>query len=152
MIGFCRTVTVSAEFPDDETVRMRGSLADHIYAMELEVHIRIADGVIMAIEGAMKRVTTPWCGDAVPVLQQAVGRSVRERGWISRVNRDIGRQGCEHFAAILVECGRCLDTARLSREVGARLAENPTRSPADAAAAWVGDHPEAWRLQESLAS
>jgi len=146
MIGFCRTVTVSAEIPDDETIRMRGSLADHIYAMELGVDIRIADGVITAIDGTMKRVTTPWCGDAVPVLQKAVGMSVREQGWISRVNRDIGRQGCEHFAAILVECGRCLDTARLSRELSARLSEDPSFSAADAAAAWIDEHPEAWTL------
>ena len=152
MIGFCRTVTVSGEFPDDETVRMRGSLADHIYAMEIEVDIRVADGVVTAIDGTMKRVTTPWCGDAVPVLQTAVGMSVRERGWISRVNRDIGRQGCEHFAAILVECGRCLDTVRLSSGVGTRLAGDPSEPVTDAAAAWIDEHSEAWVLSATESS
>jgi hypothetical protein len=152
MIGFCRTVTVSAEFPDEEGIRMRGSLADHIYAMELEVDIRIADGVITAIDGTMKRVTTPWCGDAVPVLQKAVGMSVREEGWISKINRDIGRQGCEHFAAILVECGRCLDTARLCRGVVGRLAGDPSRPVMNVAAAWIDEHPEAWILSATESS
>ena len=148
MITFSRTVTVTAEFPDEDTVRMRGTLADHIYAMDLDVDIRIADGVITAIDGAMKRVTTPFCGDAVPVLQTAVGMCVREKGWISKVNRDIGRQGCEHFAAILVECGRCLDTARLSRDTAVRLALDPTVPAESAAAAWIEQHPEAWTLAE----
>jgi hypothetical protein len=146
MIGFARTVSVTAEFPDEDTVRLRGSLSDHIYAMELEVDIRISDGVITAIDGTMKRVTTPWCGDAVPVLQQAVGMSVREQGWISRVNRDIGRQGCEHFAAILVECGRCLDTARLTRAIATRLEQEPGMDAMDAARDWIGTHPDAWVL------
>lgn len=148
MIGFSRTITVTAEFPDDDTVKMRGALADHIYAMDLEVDIRIADGVITAIEGVMKRVTTPWCGDAIPVLQTAVGMSVREKGWISKVNREIGRQGCEHFAAILVECGRCLDTARLGSDMAARVALEPGVSAQSAAAEWIEHHPEAWRLEE----
>jgi hypothetical protein len=146
VISFCRTINVSSEFPDEDTVRMRGSLADHIYAMDLQVDFRVSDGVITAIEGSMKRVTTPWCGDAIPVLKQAVGMCVREQGWISKVNRDIGRQGCEHFAAILVECGRCLDTARMSRDVGERLAADPALEPAAAAAAWIDEHPEAWVL------
>lgn len=147
MISFCRTLTVDASFLDEDTVRMRGSLADHIYAMDLAVEIRISDGVITAIEGAMHRVTTPWCRDAVPVLERAVGLSVREAGWISRVNRDIGRQGCEHFAAILVECGRCLDTARFARAVGHHLAADPASSAVDAARSWIDGHPEAWVLR-----
>jgi len=152
VISFSRSVIVSAEFVDQDTVRMRGSLADHIYDMDLEVELRISDGVITAVGGVMKRVTTPWCGDAVPVLQSAVGMSVREPGWISRVNRDIGRQGCEHFAAILVECGRCLDTARLSRETVARMSLDPAMTAESAAAAWIDEHPEAWVLVESSES
>jgi hypothetical protein len=137
---------VTAQFPDDDHLRLRGLLEDHIYAMELQVDFRIADGVITAIDGTMKRVTTPWCGDAIPVLQKAVGMSVREQGWISHVNRDIGRQGCEHFAAILVECGRCLDTVRLTRAVAQRLEQEPAVQPVDAARDWIGTHPDAWLL------
>jgi len=53
MISFCRNLTVTAEFPDDATVRMRGALNDHIYAMDLQVDVRIADGEIEEISTVM---------------------------------------------------------------------------------------------------
>jgi hypothetical protein len=153
VIGFARTVTVTARFADDEaTVRFRGLLEDHIYAMDLEVDVRLADGVITAIGGTVKRFTTPWCRDAEPVLQRAVGMSLRADGWISRVNRDLGRHGCEHLAALLVECGRCLDTVRLARAVAEGVREDPSRQAADVAASWIEAHPEAWKLTPAQGS
>lgn len=144
MISFCRTTMITAEFPSRNIVRLRGLLEDHIYAMEIEMDVRFSDGVITVITGSMKRFTTPWCPDAVPVLQQAVGLSLREQGWISRVNREIGRQGCTHFAEILIECGRCLDTSLLSRVVTERIHQDVDCSPEDAAQAWIDDNPSAW--------
>jgi hypothetical protein len=149
VISFCRTTTVTADFPGEDTIRLRGLLEDHIYAMELEMDVRISDGVITAVTGSMKRFTTPWCPDAVAILQEAVGLSLREQGWISRVNRDIGRQGCTHFAEILIECGRCLDTAQLSRAVTERIHQDADLSPEDAAQAWIDDNPTAWILSSS---
>ena len=46
MIGFCRTVTITAELPDENTVRFRGLLEDHIYAMDLELVKKSWDKVI----------------------------------------------------------------------------------------------------------
>ena len=40
--------------------------------------VGIADGNILAVEGIMKRYTTFVCPEAVPVLQNAVGMSLRE--------------------------------------------------------------------------
>ena len=114
MITFSRSLLVGGEFVNDSLLRLYGILDDHIYAMEIKMDIRILDGVIMAIRGWMKRYTTPVCPKAVDVLQRAVGMSLREEGWISRVQREIGRPGCQHFAEILVECGRCLDVARMA--------------------------------------
>jgi hypothetical protein len=50
----------------------------------------------------------------VPVLQSAVGISLREDGWDRRVMKEIGRLGCEHFAEIIIECGRCFEQAQLT--------------------------------------
>jgi hypothetical protein len=144
---FFRTITVTVDPVEDETVRLRGLLEDHIYAMEIELEVRIGDGVITSIDGLMKRFTTPWCRDAAPVLQKAVGISVREQGWISRVNRDIGRQGCQHFAELLIECGRCLDTARMSQAVTERLERDARAAPVDVAGEWIESHPEAWQIR-----
>lgn len=147
MTRFSRAITVTADLLSDEAIRLRGLLEDHIYAMEIELEVRIGDGVITSIDGSMKRFTTPWCQDAVPVLQRAVGLSVREQGWISRVNRDIGRQGCQHFAELLIECGRCLDTARMSRAVAEGLERDSRAAPVDVAGDWIESHLEAWQLR-----
>jgi hypothetical protein len=142
MITFSRSLLVGGEFLNESILRLNGILEDHIYAMEIQVDIRIPDGVILAIRGWMKRYATPVCPKAVDVLQGAVGMSLREAGWISRVQREIGRPGCQHFAEILVECGRCLDTARMAQAVGQNLKSEPHLSSSPIARSWVEGHPE----------
>ena len=142
MITFNRSQLVEAEFPDEEIIRMKGIQEDHIYGMEIGMDVRVSDGRILAIEGSMKRYTNPVCPRAVPVLQRAVGISLREEGWDSRVMREIGRQGCEHFAEIIIECGRCFDQARLSRELLEALQSDPSLDQAEFVETWAKEHPE----------
>jgi hypothetical protein len=142
MITFSRTMLVTGEFLQEDLLRLRGILEDHIYAMEIQVDVRLPEGVISSIQGVMKRYTTPVCPKAVDLLQKAVGMSLRDPGWISRVNREIGRQGCQHFAEILVECGRCLDPARMSHHIEETLKAEPSASPGEIAGSWVKTHPE----------
>jgi hypothetical protein len=141
MITFSRTMLVGAEMPEPGTVRFHGMLEDRIYAMEIQMDIRAEDGVITAIQGRMKRYTTPVCPRATDSLQNAVGVSVREEGWVSRINRDVGRKGCQHFAEILVECGRCLDSALLTGEMAGALETDPGRDPAEVVRSWLQGHP-----------
>jgi hypothetical protein len=143
MVSFSRTMLVTGEFLQENLLRLRGILEDHIYAMEIQVEVRIPDGIISSIQGEMKRYTTPVCPKAVDVLQKAVGMSLRDPGWISRINREIGRQGCQHFAEILVECGRCLDQARMSHHLGEALKAQPSAPSEEIARSWVSNHPEA---------
>ncbi len=44
MITFNRSQVIGAEFPDEETVRFNGILEDHIYSMEINMDVQIADG------------------------------------------------------------------------------------------------------------
>jgi hypothetical protein len=143
MIAFSRTMLVGAEFPDEKTLRFHGLLEDQIYAMEIQVEVRIGDGTISKIEGRMKRYTTPVCPRAVAFLQKAVGISLRTADWVAKVNGEVGRKGCQHFAEILIECGRCFDSALLARAVVGTQGENPAASPSDLARSWVRLHPEA---------
>jgi hypothetical protein len=143
MITFSRTMLVGAEFLDETAVRFHGILEDHIYAMEIQMDVSIPDGVVTAIDGEMKRYTNPVCPKAVDVLQQAVGVSLREEGWASRIYREIGRKGCQHFAEILIECGRCLDQARMAHDLTPIIATNPAASTRELAKAWLREHPEA---------
>ena len=125
MISFQRSQIVGAEFVDDNTIRFNGIQEDHIYGMEISLEVRIEDGKILKIDGIMKRYTNFVCPQAVPVLQSAVGLSLREPGWDKRVMREVGRQGCEHLAEILIECGRCLEPAILSRDLNKALQKDP---------------------------
>ena len=125
MIGFQRNQLVGAEFIDDQTIRFNGIQEDHIYGMEISMDVRIADGQILKITGNMKRYTNFVCPQAIPVLQTAVGMSLRSEGWDKQVMKEIGRKGCEHFAEIVIECGRCLNQALMSRDLYLASKDDP---------------------------
>jgi hypothetical protein len=125
MITFNRSQVITAEFPDEDTVRFNGILEDHIYSMEINMDVHIADGKILAIEGIMKRYTNFVCPQAVPVLQTAIGMSLRGDDCERRIMKEIGRNGCEHFAEIIIECGRCLDQAGITKAMWQTLETDP---------------------------
>ena len=131
MITFNRSQVIGAEFPDEEIVRFKGIQVDHIYSMEINMDVRISDGEILAIEGFMKRYTNFVCPEAMPVLQIAVGMSLREEGWDRRIMKEIGRRGCEHYAEIIIECGHSLDQARLSKAMWQALETDPGLNQAE---------------------
>lgn len=142
MITFSRTMLVGAEFPGEDLVRFHGMLEDRIYAMEIIMDVRISDGVVQAIQGRMKRFTTPVCPKAVELLQGAVGMSLRESGWVSKLNKEVGRKGCQHFAEILVECGRCLDAARMAHELSTKMKADPEADQEGLTRNFLATHPE----------
>ncbi len=125
MITFNRSQVVGAEFPNEETIRFNGIQVDHIYCMEINMDVRIPDGEILAIEGFMKRCTNFVCPQAGTVLQNAVGMSLKQDGWNRNIMKEIGRKGCEHFAEIIIECGRSFEQARLSKALWERLQTAP---------------------------
>lgn len=89
MITFNRSQLVGADFPNDDIIRFNGVQEDHIYGMEINMDVDIASGEILSIQRSMKRFTNPVCPDAVPVVQTAVGISLREEGWDRRIMREI---------------------------------------------------------------
>ncbi len=126
MITFNRSQLIGAEFVEGGIIRFNGIQEDHIYGMEVQMDVSLNDGKICAISGNMKRYTNDICPQAVPVLQTAVGLSLREEGWDSTVMKQIGRKGCEHFAEIIIECGRCFDQAIKSRDLWEAICQDPT--------------------------
>ena len=142
MIMFNRSQVIGAEFPDDQTIRFNGIQVDHIYSMEINMDVRIADGQIVTIEGIMKRYTTFVCPQAVALLQNAVGMSLREDGWQRRIMKEIGRKGCEHFAELIIECGRSLDQARMSKAMWHALEKEPGLDQQQFMQNWIEENPE----------
>jgi hypothetical protein len=137
VITFNRSQVIGAEFPDEETVKFNGIQVDHIYSMEINMAVRLSDGEILAIEGLMKRYTNFVCPEAGPVLQHAVGMSLREEGWDRSIMKEIGRQGCEHFAEIIIECGRSLDQARLSKAMWQALEKDSDLNQLEFMEKWI---------------
>ena len=140
MITFNRSQVIGAEFPDEETVRFNGIQEDHIYSMEINMDVRIADGQILAIEGRMKRYTNFVCPQALQILQNAVGMSLRAEDWDRRIMKEIGRKGCEHFAEIIIECGRSLDQACLSSAIWQALEKDPDLDQLAFMEKWCNSH------------
>lgn len=103
MLKFNRNKLVTVQRLGDGTLRIHGVLEDTIYAMELDLDVSIPELEIKHIDGKMNRVTTPGCSKATPRLQRAVGICL-EPGFSSRVKRLIGREGCRHYANLLLEC------------------------------------------------
>ncbi len=126
MITFNRSQLVGAEFVEENVIRFNGIQEDHIYGMEVQMDVSIDEGKIIKVSGDMKRYTNDVCPQAVPVLQTAVGLSLREEGWDTKVMREIGRKGCEHFAEIIIECGRCFEQALKSRDLWEAVCQDPT--------------------------
>jgi hypothetical protein len=139
MITFNRSQVIGAEFPDKETIRFNGTQVDHIYSMEINMDIRIANGEILAIEGLMKRYTNFVCPEAIPVLQKAVGMPLRGEGWDRQIMKEIGRKGCEHFAELIIECGRSLDQACLSQAMWQALEKDPELDRKKFMENWLSD-------------
>jgi hypothetical protein len=141
MITFNRSQVIEAELLDDKTIRFNGIQQDHIYSMVINMDVRLSDGQVLAIEGLMKRFTNFVCPQAIPVLQSAVGISLQEEGWDRRVMKEIGRLGCEHFAEIIIECGRCFDPALLTAALWDAQAADPGVDQEQFMETWIDEHP-----------
>jgi len=143
MLKFMRNKTVGIERRDKDTLWAYGVLDDDIYGVELEVSIGLGDMVIRSIEGRFKRWTTPECPKAIPVLQQAVGFCALEEGFSQKVQKNIGRKGCRHFANLLVECCSAAERAASLIQGGkAKKIPAVSKSPGGKVQKEVERHPE----------
>jgi hypothetical protein len=140
MITFNRSQIVGAEFLSPEIICFNGIQEDHIYGMEISMEVGLAQGTILKIHGNMKRYTNFVCPSAVPVLQVAVGMSLYESGWDKIIMKEIGRKGCEHFAEIIIECGRCLDQAVMARDLASAIKKDSDLDQKKYLDSWVPTH------------
>jgi hypothetical protein len=115
-LTFSRDKFVGIECPAKEVFLAHGVLDDRIYGLGLDVEVKTPSFEITRIEGRWKRYTTPECPKAIPTLQRAVGWSIFEEEFVRKVNRIIWREGCEHFANLLLECCDAIKWAALYME------------------------------------
>jgi hypothetical protein len=129
-LSFSRSKLVGVETSGANTLKAHGVLEDNIYAMEIDVTVNTGDFKIVSIGGKMNRITTSECHKAVAVLQSAVGMNITDHEFARTVNRIIGRAGCLHLGALLVECcDSILQTAIFSdlENSGLKTSNNPSQ-------------------------
>ena len=104
MLTFTRSKIVGVERTDEESFLAHGVLDDYIYSLELDVEVKLPDFKITMIQGRWKRYTNSECHKAIPKLQNAIGLQILEEEFARTVNRIVGKEGCTHFANLLIEC------------------------------------------------
>jgi hypothetical protein len=56
--------------------------------------------------------------------------------------KEIGRLGCEHFAEIIIECGRCFYQAQLTAAMWDAQTADPALDQEKYMDSWIDEHPE----------
>jgi hypothetical protein len=78
-LTFARSKIVGIECPDENTFLAHGILDDYVYALELDVEVRLPDLELTSVHGRWKRYTTPEWDYAGRCLWR-VERVRREKG------------------------------------------------------------------------
>ncbi len=112
---------VGASLKNENTALAHGYLNDNIYTMSVKVEFDLAQGVISAMEGSMIRYTTYRCLKAEDVFSLAVGIAFGQ-GMDSAIKKSIGRVGCRHVAALLIDCCHAVPRMLVALETGKRRA------------------------------
>jgi predicted metal-dependent phosphoesterase TrpH len=103
MLKFARNKVVTVSRKDRDTLSIHGILDDDIYGLEVDLCVGVRDFQILSIDGKWNRRTTPECPLAIPYLQEAGGFPIDDE-IADRMNKNVGRKGCRHFANLLIEC------------------------------------------------
>ena len=125
MLKFQRTKLVDIVDNKDGSIAIHGTLADHIYHIEIDMIVGIEDFTIRAIDGKWIRAENSECRRAVPFLQNAVGINIDMDGFPQHVNKNVGRASCPHFANLIIECCDAAQDAADMIKFEAARSENP---------------------------
>ena len=142
MLKFQRTKLVNIVDNKDGSIAVHGTLADHIYQIEIDVTIGIDDLTINAIDGQWLRAENSECRRAIPFLQNAVGIKIDMDGFPQHINKHVGRKSCPHFANLIIECcDAAIDAVDMIRFEAAR-SENSALTLEEYLAGHVSAKPE----------
>jgi hypothetical protein len=101
-----------------------GVLEDELYAMQCELLVDWPSLTIESVQARMKRFTTMKCILAEQIFMRAEGWKID--GQIEgRIKKELGRNGCRHMAALMIDCLRSLARSELTRDLKTALDSNP---------------------------
>ncbi len=115
MLAYSRIKSIGVQNQGEDRRIATGVLEDELYAMSLELAVPWPTLTIETLNPKMKRFTTTRCALAENVFLQAAGWKLGPE-LDARIKKELGRRGCRHMAALMIECCRNLVRAEFTRE------------------------------------
>jgi hypothetical protein len=100
-----------------------GVLEDELYAMQCELLVDWPSLTIESVQARMKRFTTMKCILAEQIFLRAEGWKI-DAQIEGRIKKELGRNGCRHMAALMIDCLRSLARSELTRDLKTALDSN----------------------------
>ncbi|MFH0825574.1 MAG: DUF2889 domain-containing protein [Pseudomonadota bacterium] len=141
MLTYSRNKSVGVQKQGEDRRVVSGVLEDELYAMQIEISVHWPTLTIDAVQARMKRFTTLTCPAAGGVFENATGWKI-DTALDGRIKKELGRNGCRHMAALMIDCCRGLVRAEFIRDLRSALAENPTMDKAAFVKDFHGRYPD----------
>ncbi|MCA1962017.1 MAG: DUF2889 domain-containing protein [Desulfomonile sp.] len=124
MLAYSRNKSIGVQKQSDDLIVVSGVLEDELYAMACEIAISRPGLVIERVQARMKRFTTSRCPLAEGIFIRAEGWKLDDK-LDGRIKKELGREGCRHMAALMIDCCRAAARAELARKLRAALESDP---------------------------
>ncbi|MGO8822583.1 MAG: DUF2889 domain-containing protein [Desulfomonilaceae bacterium] len=118
-----------------------GVLEDELYAMQCEILVDWPSLTIESIQARLKRFTTVKC-----ILAEKV--FLRSEGWKidsqieGKIKKELGRNGCRHMAALMIDCLRSLARSELANNLRSSMETAPNLDKDRFIEDFFKDHPD----------
>lgn len=140
MLAYSRIKSIGVQKQSDNLLVVSGVLEDELYAMACEIAVSRPELVIERVQTRMKRFTTSRCPLAETVFVRAEGWRLDEE-LDGKIKKELGREGCRHMAALMIDCCRAVARAELAREMRAALEADPELDKSAYLAEFSARHP-----------
>ncbi len=125
--------------PDKRIVS--GVLEDELYAMQCEILVDWPSLTIGSVQVRMKRFTTVKCILAEKVFLRAEGWKID--GQVEgKIKKELGRNGCRHMAALMIDCLRSLARSELANSLRSAIESASNLDKAGFIEDFFREHPD----------
>jgi hypothetical protein len=140
MLSYSRTKSVGVQIQGPDKRVVSGILEDELYAMECRIVVNWPELVIESVQAHMKRFTTTRCPRALDVFTRVEGWKLNSE-LDGRIKKEIGRNGCRHMAALMVDCCRSVARAEFARDLRSALEKDANLDKRQFMRSFFGKYP-----------
>jgi len=124
MLAYSRIKSIGVQKQSENLLVVSGVLEDELYAMACEIAISRPNLSIERVQARMKRFSTSRCPLAESVFTRAEGWKLDDE-LDGKIKKELGREGCRHMAALMIDCCRAAARAELTRELRSAIEADP---------------------------